>query len=201
MGFALFLLFVAVPVLEIAVFIQLGGLIGLWPTLAGIVATAVIGVALLRHQGFAVMHRAIETTNAGQMPVAEVFDGFCLVVAGAFLLTPGFVTDAAGFALLIPGLRRWLRKTFGARLVRSGRVHVTVHGETLKPGGGVRPRGRGPVIDAEYETLSPEPEPPARPEDKDGQNEAESRSDDRDDPDKTNRLRPPGSGRSSPWTS
>ena len=160
MGFVLFGLFVILPILEIAVFIQVGGLIGLWPTLACIFATAIIGVAILRRQGFTVLRRAYEVTHAGQMPVAEAFDGFCLVIAGAFLLVPGFVTDAIGFLLLVPAVRRWLRTSFADRLVRDAAVSVTIDGLTVsrrpRGPGGRRPGRGGVVIDAEYETVPPD---------------------------------------------
>ena len=110
------LLMIGVPIMEIAVFIQAGELIGLWPTLATIILTAFIGTALLRHQGLATLRRVQDTMNAGKPPVAELFDGMCLVVAGLLLLTPGFVTDAVGFLLFVPPLRTLLLGGLVARL-------------------------------------------------------------------------------------
>ncbi len=105
MGFAILLALVGVPLVEIAVFIEIGGWIGLWPTLAVIVATALAGTWLIRAQGIGVLLRARQTIAAGDAPLREMFDGACLIVAGAFLLTPGFVTDAVGFLLLLPPFR------------------------------------------------------------------------------------------------
>lgn len=78
---------ILLPMVEIAVFIQVGGLIGVWPTLALILLTTFAGAALLRSQGFATAQRAREALMRNELPVAEVFDGFCLVAAGVLLLT------------------------------------------------------------------------------------------------------------------
>lgn len=100
---------IGVPLIEIAVFIEIGGRIGLWPTLAVVILTAVVGTALLRIQGLATLNHARASLARHELPVAEVFDGLCLLVAGAFLLTPGFVTDAFGLLLFVPRLRATLR--------------------------------------------------------------------------------------------
>ncbi|GAA0577087.1 FxsA family protein [Caenispirillum bisanense] len=118
-------LFIAVPIIEIAVFIQVGGLIGLWPTIAIVVATAFAGTFLLRQQGLATLGRAQEAMARGEMPLREVFDGACLLVAGVLLLTPGFVTDTVGLLLFLPPVRAWLRKGVVPALVKSGRVHYS----------------------------------------------------------------------------
>ena len=144
MGLLILLLMIGVPIVEIAVFIQVGGWIGITPTIATVVLTAVVGTALLRKQGFATLEKARESLAAGRFPVAEVFDGMCLLAAGALLLTPGFVTDAVGLLLFVPPLRAWIRDRLAARLVASGRVHV--YGDTPPPGGPT-------VIDAEFEEI------------------------------------------------
>ncbi len=113
----LILLFlILTPLIEIAVFIQVGGLIGLWPTIATVILTALIGTALLRRQGLATLARAQREMEAKRLPVRELFTGVCLLLAGALLLTPGFVTDAVGFALLLPPVREvigtWLWRYF-----------------------------------------------------------------------------------------
>ncbi len=105
MTLLIFLALLGVPLIEIGVFIEVGGYIGLWMTLVLIVATALAGTALLRHQGMATLARARASMARGRVPVREVADGFCLLVAGALLLTPGFVTDAVGFAFLLPASR------------------------------------------------------------------------------------------------
>lgn len=159
MGIFLVLAFIGIPILEIAVFIQAGQLIGLWPTVAGVVLTAVIGAALVRHQGLSTIIKAQESVNAGRFPVAEVFDGLCLVLAGAFLITPGFVTDTFGFLLLVPALRAVLRRAIGRYMVASGRVTMWTEAPPEEPfAQRAQPQGRtGPVIiEADYEDVTDE---------------------------------------------
>ncbi len=108
MAFALPLALIGVPLIEIAVFIRVGDWIGLWPTLAVVVLTAFAGAALIRAQGLGLAMQARRRIAEGGAPLPELFGGLCLLVAGAFLLTPGFVTDAAGFLLLFPPFRNWL---------------------------------------------------------------------------------------------
>ncbi len=102
------ILFLVVPIVEIAVFILVGQQIGLGLTLALILATAVIGIILLRQQGFNVLERLREDVNAGRVPAAAMADGVLVLVAGILLLTPGFVTDAIGFLLFVPAVRDWV---------------------------------------------------------------------------------------------
>jgi UPF0716 protein FxsA len=146
-GRILLIAFVVMPLIEIAVFIQVGGWIGLWPTLGLIVLTAIVGTWMLRRQGFAVLRRAQQQLEQGGIPLGEVFEGFCLVIAGALLLTPGFVTDAIGGALLLPPVRAWLYRALGGHLRAAA-----------MPGGHRPPPGRrapegGPVVEGDYETL------------------------------------------------
>ncbi|MGB0670215.1 MAG: FxsA family protein [Rhodospirillales bacterium] len=161
MGLLLLGLFIAVPVLEIAVFIQVGGEIGLGWTLVIVVATAFAGSALLRYQGFKALARVRESLDAGHLPMADVFDGLCLLVAGCLLLTPGFVTDTAGFLLFVPGIRRTFADGIARYLVASGRVHMATgqsRAASNGPGGTAgRTDGPGPVIEGEFEDLSDKP--------------------------------------------
>ena len=156
MGLLLLAAFILVPLIEIAVFIEIGGVIGLWPTLALILLTAVLGSWQLRAQGLATLNRARSQMEQGVMPARELFDGLCLLVAGALLLTPGFVTDASGALLFVPPLRDVLRRAIGRRLAESTEPRVYRDGREVH-------RGRG-VIDAEYEDVSdrddPDDEPP-----------------------------------------
>lgn len=167
MPLILLVLFIAVPVIEIGVFIQVGGLIGLWPTLAIVILTAVAGTALLRQQGLSVMGRAQESLNRGEMPLREVFDGACLLLAGALLLTPGFVTDATGLMLFLPPVRDALRRTIVPALVKRGTIQysATYSREThtyrnTEAGpfdrSGVSPRGDGPEIEGDYREINPD---------------------------------------------
>ncbi len=123
------LLFILTPIVEIGLFIEVGGLIGLWPTLGLVVATAVIGTALLRRQGLATMHSARESLARGEFPVNEVFDGACLLASGLLLLTPGFVTDFVGALLLTPIFRAAIRGPILRRLMSRTRDDSTIDGE------------------------------------------------------------------------
>lgn len=158
MPLLLFLAFVGVPILEIALFIQVGGAIGLGWTLALVIATALLGTVLLRAQGLATMGRARASLERGEVPMREVFDGACLLVGGALLLTPGFATDTVGFLLLLPPVRALLL----SRLRQSGRFHVHTaggggmagFGHAQGPGPARGPDG-APVIDGEFEEVGP----------------------------------------------
>ncbi|WP_198662807.1 FxsA family protein [Cohaesibacter intestini] len=113
--FVPFLLLI-VPVLEIGVFILLGGQIGVINTLLGIVLTALIGTILLRRQGFALINQAQGQMNAGKVPGKELAHGVMLLAAGLLLLTPGFVTDTFGFLLLVPPIRDGIFAFFKSRI-------------------------------------------------------------------------------------
>jgi UPF0716 protein FxsA len=108
LGQILFLLFLIVPILEIYLLIQVGGLIGALPTVALVVLTAVLGSMLLRHQGLATLRQAQAGLEQGIPPAKPLLDAVFLVIGGALLLTPGFVTDAFGFVCLLPPGRAWL---------------------------------------------------------------------------------------------
>ena len=164
------LAFIVVPVAEIALFIVVGQHIGLWLTLAGILITAVLGATLLRRQGLRTLQEAQARLSRGEAPVRQLFDGLCLFVAGAFLLTPGFLTDVAGFILLVPGFRQILGGALWRLLQRRGMV---TNATMQTPGY----RGETGTVDAEYEVVDPSepvspeegrPGPPIRPRGPDG---------------------------------
>ncbi len=140
--FALLLfLLVAVPLAELWLLIEVGSRIGALTTVALVVLTAVLGAGLLRWQGLETLRRAQAALAQGVPPAVELVEGALLVLAGAFLLTPGFMTDAAGFALLVPGLRRAAAVVLLRRWL----------GPPGGPTGGVGPRPRGPqVIEGEW---------------------------------------------------
>lgn len=141
-GRILFVAFIVTPLIEIAVLIQVGGWLGLWPTLGLIVLTAIIGTWMLRRQGLSVLARAQNQLAEGSVPLGEVFEGFCLVIAGALLLTPGFVTDIVGGSLLMPPVRAWLYNRLGGRFRRAAMPEG--HRE-----------GRGPVVEGDFEKVDP----------------------------------------------
>ena len=153
----LFLLFVLVPVVEIALFIRVGGAIGLLPTLAIVLATAALGTWLLRREGVATLARARERMAAGELPASQLVEGLLLFAGGLMLLTPGFMTDAAGFLCLLAPTRRWLAARIAARA--AGRVGVVpppgdAPAGTARPipPGRARPDGDD-VIDGDYERI------------------------------------------------
>ncbi|MBV1915229.1 MAG: FxsA family protein [Pseudomonadales bacterium] len=115
-----FLLFVAVPLLEMWLLIEVGGVIGGLPTVGLVVLTAFIGINLIRMQGMQTLQRFQSRAADGQLPAQEIVEGMMLAAAGALLLTPGFVTDSIGFALLVPGIRRWLFGKVGNRMATMG---------------------------------------------------------------------------------
>lgn len=169
MALLLLIAFIAVPLIEIGVFIQLGGLLGLWPTLTLVILTAFLGTWQLRAQGLATLNRARGHMDRGVLPTRELFDGLCLLVAGALLLTPGFVTDGVGFLLFLGPVRDLLRVWLGRWKREGGRARMWVKGDDARPGPGgggpggggpPRPRGKpgepGPAIDADYRDVTPE---------------------------------------------
>jgi UPF0716 protein FxsA len=158
MGVILLLAFIIVPIVEIGVFIEVGGALGLGPTLVIVVCTALAGTALLRFQGLATWKRAREAMERGEPPVDEVFDGVCLLVAGAFLLTPGFVTDAAGLLLFVPALRRILRGIILRSIVRAGTAGMPP-GHPGAPGAQPDRRRRTVILEGTYREVSDKPAP------------------------------------------
>lgn len=112
----LLLLFILVPLIEIGLFIQVGGWIGLWPTLGIVLATAVAGTALVRSQGARAMQKLRTSFEDLRDPTEPLAHGAMILLSGALLLTPGFFTDAVGFALLVPGIRRSVMQAVARRI-------------------------------------------------------------------------------------
>ena len=144
----LLLAFLATPVIEIAIFIQVGGLIGLWPTLALVLLTAVIGTLLVRSQGAQTLMELRRSLAELSDPSEPLAHGAMILFAGALLLTPGFFTDILGFTLLIPPVRlavfHWLR------------ARVRIQGFAMGTGQtSTRPGTDDGVIDGEFEELTP----------------------------------------------
>src|SRR5215208_6625055 len=111
MPLVLLVLFVVVPLAELYVLYQVGSAIGILPTIALLLIDSVIGTMLMKSQGRAAWRRFNEANAAGRIPAREVADGALIILGGAFLLTPGFLTDIIGFLLLIPPTRAMFRKT------------------------------------------------------------------------------------------
>lgn len=148
-------LLLIVPILEISAFIVIGGEIGVFPTLALIVVTAVIGSFLLRIQGFGLLAKIQADMNNGKVPGRELVHGVMIMLAGVLLLTPGFVTDSCGFLLFIPAVRdvawRFLKNRIN--IVRfSSDQQFRDHGDQDNP-------ERGPIIDLDEDDFNREPNP------------------------------------------
>lgn len=160
MPFLILIAFIAVPLIEIGLFIEVGGAIGLWPTIAVVILTAAAGTALLRHQGLSALARLQDSMERGEVPLERVFDGFCLLAAGALLLTPGFFTDAVGFALFVPPLRHGLRGFLAKRIAMQAEMHThTAYRGPNRPGG---PQS-GDIIDGEWQDVTDRPHDAAGP--------------------------------------
>ncbi len=151
MALYILLALVGVPLLEIWVFIEIGGLIGAWTTIGIVLLTGIAGTILLRLQGLGVLARTRDALDRGVMPVTEVFDGACLLVAGALLLTPGFVTDTIGVLLFVPAFRQVLGRWLLRRLLASGEVWID--GRPQHRGPGAKDR-HGTVIDGEFSEVA-----------------------------------------------
>jgi len=105
-----FLFFIAIPILEVILFITVGKYIGLWNTILIIIVTGIIGAILVKSQGVAIFNKALEEIKSNKMPLFSIFEGIAILIAGAFLLTPGFLTDTLGCVLLIPKTRNIIIK-------------------------------------------------------------------------------------------
>ncbi|AJE44917.1 FxsA family protein [Celeribacter indicus] len=159
----LFALFVAVPIIEIALFIQVGGLIGLWPTLAIVIVTAFLGTWLVRQQGALALSQLRRSLNELNDPSEPLAHGAMILFSGALLLTPGFFTDSLGFLLLVPAFRNLV--------LRELRKRVTVERFTVG-GASAQYRRSGPfpdeaqgssTIEGEWEEVDPQrPENPGQ---------------------------------------
>lgn len=116
----LLFMFIVVPIVEIALFIQVGGFLGLWPTMGLVLVTAVVGASLVRSQGIATLMSVQGRLQKGELPAQQIVEGVMLAVSGVLLLTPGFMTDAMGMAVLLPGPRAWLAKQLMSRVKVQG---------------------------------------------------------------------------------
>lgn len=173
--FAMWLLiFFITPIVEMYLLIEVGGYIGAWPTIALVMITAMIGVALLRIQGLSTLTRGVGRLQGGELPAREMIEGLLLAVAGALLLTPGFVTDGIGFILLTPPLRGAIAERVLARVQvmdatagiyggPAGPGAGPMPGFGRPPGAGGRPEGGSGPLEGEFERLDDPPDEGSRP--------------------------------------
>ena len=153
------ILLIGMPIAEIAVLIQIGGIIGTWPTIALILFTAVLGTFLLRLQGLQTLRQAEASLRNNTLPVDSLVHAVFLVIAGILLITPGFITDAMGFVLLVPPLRLVIARFLWTRL----RASATV---TASFTSGPATRGNDdPAIEGEFTRIDPVPPEPHGPRD------------------------------------
>ncbi|MGB7685242.1 MAG: FxsA family protein [Solirubrobacterales bacterium] len=149
----LVIVFIVVPIAELFVIIQVGQLIGVWPTLALLLADALLGSLLLRHQGRGAWRRFNAALAERRFPGKEVADGVLIVIGGTLLLTPGFITDIAGLLLLIPPTRAVARQVL--RRFTVGRFTVVGVPGGFGGAGTSPPSGRAYDVDASAEEVPP----------------------------------------------
>jgi UPF0716 protein FxsA len=170
MWFGAFLIFVAVPLLELALLIKVGQSIGFWSTVAVIVLTAALGIAVMQSHGLKTMQRAQASLAEGKPPVESVVDGTFVMFAGLLLISPGLITDLLGLLLLVPPVRRLISGWSMGRLLASGKVQTWTYSSstrTTPDGQSTRQEGarfeRPAAGDAEQPSKRWESKPGPRP--------------------------------------
>jgi UPF0716 protein FxsA len=122
-------LFIGLPIIELVVLFELHGVVGFFPTVLLVLLTGVGGATLVRRQGLSILMKIQQELSRGNVPAPQMIDGVMILISGALLVTPGLITDVAGFLLLVPYVREkiryWLKKQFEAK-VRSNYVQVNV---------------------------------------------------------------------------
>ena len=157
MPFLLIALFILVPIAELAIIIQVGQAIGVWWTIALLVADSLLGSFLMRSQGRAAWRRFNSTLSAGGAPAREVADGVLIIFGGALLLTPGFISDIAGVLFLLPPTRALIRRMFLRQAIRRMTASMRV---TAFPAGGPGPHSRDGDFDYEGTAVDVDPRRP-----------------------------------------
>ncbi|UPQ87794.1 FxsA family protein [Vibrio sinaloensis] len=133
----LLLLFIFVPIIEIGLFIQVGGYLGIWPTIALVLITAFVGASLVRSQGLQTLMSVQTRLQQGELPAQQILEGVMLAVAGVLLLTPGFMTDALGMLVLLPAPRAVMAKYLMSKMVVKsvgGGFHGSFNGQPFEQG-------------------------------------------------------------------
>jgi UPF0716 protein FxsA len=151
MPFLLVALFIIIPIAELAVIIQVGQAIGVWWTIALLVADSILGSLLMRSQGRAAWRRFNETVGSGRVPAREVADGVLVIFGGALLLTPGFLSDIVGLLFLLPPTRALIRRLFLRRALNRITVSMAGAATAMPPrrAGGRADDIDGTVVDAD----------------------------------------------------
>lgn len=150
-------IFVAMPLVELALLIKTGQLIGFWATMAIVVGTGLLGAHVLLRQSWTTVRRMQEAVAKGQPPVAPVVDGVFLLLAGALLITPGLISDTVAILLLIPPVRHSVARWLVRLLVRRAQMRLDVLGTGSKgrhgPSRSSAGSGEGPIIEGEFERM------------------------------------------------
>ncbi|MEW9797689.1 FxsA family protein [Alteromonas sp. CYL-A6] len=149
----LFLLFAVMPIIEITVLIQVGGMIGGWNTVAIVILTAFAGAYLVRREGLQTLQTAQRKMQQNQLPGREMMEGLMLVIAGVLLVTPGFITDIIGFLFVLPPTRKLLAAGLSKHLkmrVVTSQGGFTAYSQHAAPEDFRSPRGEGDIIEGEY---------------------------------------------------
>lgn len=151
----LVILFICIPVIEITLFIQVGGIIGVWPTIAIVLITAFVGASVVRSQGIQTLMSVQSRLQQGELPAQQIMEGVMLAVAGVLLVTPGFMTDALGVLLLLPVVRSAIAK----QLMKRVKVNASANfggGFHQDPFGAAEHDQQGDVFEGEYEKKTDE---------------------------------------------
>jgi len=134
------------PTAEIITFIEIGGILGLGPTIGITLLTAIIGAVQLRVQGSTTLYKVMECLNQGRFPIDEAFDGCCLILASTLLLTPGFITDFAGLLLFAPVFRVNLRRLLTRYFFATNHININ-NSNTPNP-------HEGMILDGEFDDVT-----------------------------------------------
>ena len=161
------LILIALPVVELALLIKTGQTIGLWATLGLVVGAGLLGALILAHQGLSVLRRTQQSLAQGRPPVAPVLDGVFLLLAGALLITPGFLSDVLALLLLVPAVRRGVARWGVKQLVKRAQVQFRATDGRIDGAPGQPPAAKGPVIEGEFERLGDKATGPHRRKDGD----------------------------------
>jgi UPF0716 protein FxsA len=129
-------LFVGLPILELVVLLKVHETFHFWPTFLLVILTGVVGIALVKRQGISILKKIQSETANGNLPAPQMMDGVMILLAGAFLITPGLITDTAGFLLLIPFIRQkirfWMKRKLEEK-IRNGEIQVNIHSSKNLP--------------------------------------------------------------------
>ena len=135
LGWALLIAFIAVPIAEFWVVTTVGGLLGLWPTLALLVVSAVVGAVMMRREGAKAWSALVNAFGSGQLPTGRLADAALVLVGGILLMLPGFLTDLVGLVMILPFtrplIRRFLAFVLARSVARSGSDPLVIQGETM----------------------------------------------------------------------